>query len=480
MLAALARAELAGLAEAVLVAWKDKWSKVSIKLSKWQGKPIEPAPIEPPISFPAVLEGIPADIVKQLALGRGGTAGQEITEARIIEIVDEINAQAAGYTLSIRGRAISFKYSNDDGRQKRLTLRSVTAADVHVLGAASRLLCAGRLADVAVDSVAEWGWRRVGLVDPTKQPRFAHPPIPGPHERERSTQAMFEKVAEVLGIEVHRTAEASSNDLVISKDGKALVVQLKASAVMMQDGKVTARFCHLDKPYGVVVMTTGQLEGEKRLWACVSTHDDREHRGLNKKTLCVSLDVPVSKVLKSIQGLVVFDQKVSCGTWEQLQRAMHIAIVERLLPLATTDQHDQLANLCTEVPASAVHNITEAANIATFLRLSGFNAVRGPNYGHVDLVIETPEGEKNVQIKSVCADGNFWLINFGRGQYKQDSFDFLVAVLGQEGYWMIPMDVLLENRKVHTDGTASKTTFAGHQGDNHWTAQYWKPASVLA
>jgi len=489
MLAALARTELAELTnEGALVAWKDKWSKARMKLSNWQGKPIEPAPIEPPTRFPTVLEGLPADVVEQLALGRDGTAGQEITEARLTEIVDEINARArdpesAGYTLSTSGRAITFQYSIGGG-WPQLTLRCMTAADVQVMGAASRLLHADRSAaqvDAAVAAVKEWGWRRVGLVVPIEQPLFAHPQMNrDPFIRERSTLAMFEKVGKLAGIKVHGTAEASSNDLVISKDGKAQVVQLKASAVVMRDGKATARFCHLDKPYGVVVMTTGQIEGETRLWACVSTHEDRRKHGLNKKTLYVSLDVHESKALKNMEALVVFDKKVGTdGTWEQQQLAMHIAIVERVLTLTTTEQYDQLANLCTEVPARAVHNITEAANIATFLRLSGFKAVRGANYGHVDLVIETPEGEKNVQIKSVRADGNFWKIDFGRGQYKRDSFDFLVAVLGREGYWMIPMDTLVENRKVHTDGTASMTAFAAHKGDNHWTAQYWTPGGAI-
>ena len=295
---------------------------------------------------------------------------------------------------------------------------------------------------------------------------------------------MFAKVAEVLGIMVHTTAEASRDDLVISRNGKALAVQLKGSSVVMLRGKATAQFCRLDKPYGVVVMTTGQLPGETRLWACVSTREDRQKHGLNKRTLEVSLDVPESNVLKAMQGLVVFDKKVG-GAWEeQQQRKMHIAIVERLLPLMTTEQHDQLANLCTEVPAAAVHNITEAVNIETFLRLSGFNGERGRNYSHVDLVIETPEGpegaakRKRVQIKAVHANGNFWKINFGHGQYIRDSFDFLVAVLGTEGYWMIPMTVLVAKGQVHTDGTPSMKSFATHKGDNHWTAQYWKETSI--
>jgi len=474
MLAALARVELAELHEGGIVAWKERWSNVSKALSAWQCKPIEPTPIEPPTSFPAVLEHrVPADIVDLLTEGRGGTAGQRISDAQRTAMVGEINALEQGYRLSIKDCAISLQYSIG-GRWKHLTLgRCMTAADVHVMGAASRLLRADPSAAlVVVAAVEEWGWRRVGLADPINQPEFAHQPIRDAHERERSTLAMFR---EVPGIEVHGTAEASSNDLVISKDNKAQAVQLKASAVVMKDGKATARFRCLDKPYGVVVMSTGQLPGETRLWACVSSHEDRQRRGLIVQTLAVSLNRPESKVMKDLEGLVVFDKEVGQdGTWEALQGEMHIVIVDKVLTFATNEQYDQLTTLCKEV--SAINHITEEINIATFLRLSGFKGERGENYSQVDLSIETPEGAKRVQIKSVRADGTFWYIYFGRGRYNRDSFDLLVAVLGEEGYWMIPMDALVANRCVHTDGRPSMTCFAARKDGSQWTAQYWKPA----
>jgi hypothetical protein len=477
MLAALAWDELAKLDEDALVAWQDRWSKVVKALSEWQGKPIEPTPIEPPTTFPIVLAPhFPADLVVQLALGHDGTAGQLISDAQRAAMVCEINARAQGYLMSISGCAISLRYLIG-GRTKRLTLvRCMTTADVHVMGTASRLLRAdSSCVPLVVAAVEEWRLRRVGLVDPVNQPRFAHPQmIQDSHTRERLDQAMFR---DIPGIEVHCTAEASLNDLVISKDGKAQVVQLKGSSTVMRDGKAVACFNNLDKTYDVVVMSTGQLPNETRLWACVSTHKDRQHRGVNVKTLTVSLDRPESKVMKAIEGLVVFDQEVGKdGTWEDLQREMHIAIFDKVLTFATNEQYDQLAKLCKEVPASAISNITEDINIATFLRLSGFKGERGENYKQVDLSIETPEGLKRVQIKSVRADGNFWKIDFGRGTYHQNSFDFLVVVLCEEGYWMIPMDALVKSGAVHTDGRASMVGFAAHKTGNQWTAQYWTTA----
>jgi hypothetical protein len=477
MLAALARDELAKLAKldhGAIVAWQDRWSNVTNALSEWQGKPIEPTPIEPPTSVPIILAPyFPDDLVVQLASGRDGTAGNMISADQMTAMVGGINALNQGPRLSIRGCAIMLWYSC----KKRLTLvRCRTAADVHVMGTASRLLRADpSCAPLVVAAVEEWGWRRVGLVDPVEQPRFAHPRmIQNVHMRERSDQAMFKQIP---GIEVHGTAEASLNDLVISRDGKAQAVQLKASSTVMTDGKATACFRRLDAPYDVVVMSTGQLPSETRMWACVSTHKDREHRGLNMNTLEVPLDRPESKVMKAMEGLVVFDKEVGKdGTWAELQREMHIAIVDKVFTYATTEHYDQLATLCKEVPATAVNHITEDINTATFLRMSGFKGERGETYTQVDLSIETAQGAKRVQIKSVRINCNFWYINFGRGTYDRDSFDFLVAVLGEEGYWMIPMDALVTNRVVHTDGRASMTGFAARKEGNHWTARYWTTA----